>query len=68
MNRETTRKGYAARAKIMLKIRRVMVDVMKNENRWKKFAGKIKQENLRRPAFQEEFASVVSGWRDLAMK
>lgn len=68
MNRETTRRGYAARAKIMLKIRRVMVDVMKDENRWKKFAGKIKQENLRRPAFQEEFAIVVPGWWDLAMK
>ncbi len=68
MNRETTRKGYADRAKMMLKIRRVMMDVMKDENRWKKFAGKIKQENLHRPAFQEEFAIIVPGWRDLAMK
>ncbi|MFH0994147.1 MAG: hypothetical protein V1844_01410 [Pseudomonadota bacterium] len=68
MNRETTRKGYAARAKIMLKIRRLMVDVMKDENRWKILAGKIKQENLRRPAFQEEFARVVPGWRDLGME
>jgi hypothetical protein len=68
MNRDTTRREYAARAKIMLKIRRVMVDVMKDENRWQKFAGKIKQENLRRPAFQEEFAREVPGWRDLAMK
>jgi hypothetical protein len=45
-----------------------MVDVMKDENRWQKFAGKIKQENLRRQAFQDEFAGVVPGWRDLAMK
>jgi hypothetical protein len=59
---------YAVRAKIMLKIRHMMVDVMKDENRWQNFSFKIKQENLRQPAFQDEFASVVPGWRDLAMK
>jgi hypothetical protein len=36
--------------------------------RWKFFAGKVKQEKLRLPAFQEEFTIVVPGWRDLAMK
>lgn len=64
---ETTCKGYAARARVMLKIRRVLVDILKDEKRWKTFAGKIKAENLRRPALQEEFAGVIPGWRDLGM-
>ncbi len=62
---ETARKGYIARAQVMLKIRRILVDILKDENRWMKFAEKIKAENLRRPAFQEEFARIVPGWREL---
>jgi hypothetical protein len=27
-------------------------------NRWKTFTGRVKRDNLRRPAFQEEFAKV----------
>jgi len=29
--------------------------------RWRAFAIRIKQDNLKRPAFQEEFAKAVSG-------
>ena len=65
LNSYATRKGYAERARVMLKVRHMSVDVLKDENRWKAFAGKVKRDNLRRPAFQKEFAKVVPGWREL---
>jgi hypothetical protein len=65
LNSNATRKGYAERAKVMLKVRHMLVNVLKDENRWKTFAGKVKRDNLRRPAFQEEFSKVVPGWREL---
>ena len=49
----------------MLKVRHVLVDILKDENRWKVFASKVKRDNLRRPAFQEELTKIVPGWREL---
>ena len=46
----------------MAKIRRVYLDILKSEERWREFAGKIKRETLRRPAFEEEFARAMPGW------
>ncbi len=65
LNNNATRKEYTERAKVMLKVRHMLVDVIKDESRWKVFAGKVKRENLRRPAFQEEFGKVIAGWREL---
>jgi hypothetical protein len=65
VNSNGARSEYAQRAGIMLKVRRVLVDILKDENRWKIFASKVKRDNLRRPAFQEEFARVIPGWREL---
>ena len=31
----------------------------------KAFAGKVKRDNLRRPAFQEEFTKIIPVWREL---
>lgn len=45
--------------------RRVYLEILKLEERRRDFAGKIKRENLRRPALQEEFAKVKPGWREL---
>ena len=49
----------------MAKVRHMLVEVIGNEARWKKFAAKVKQDNIRRPAFQEEFGRALPGWREL---
>ena len=66
LNRNAQRKEYTRNAKVMAKVRHVLVNVLGDEPRWKKFAVKIKQDNRRRPAFQQEFAKVIPGWDALA--
>jgi hypothetical protein len=58
------RKEYARQAQVMSKIHRVLVDVLGDAPRWCDFALKVKQDNITRPAFQEEFAKVVPGRRE----
>jgi len=62
MNVNATRKEYARKAKVMAKIRRVYLDILKSEERWRDFTGKFKRANLRRPALQEECAGAMPGW------
>jgi len=59
------RKEYACKAQVMAKVRRLLVEVLRDRNRWHTFATKVKQDNIKRPAFQEEFTKVVPGWREL---
>ena len=66
LNVNATRKEYARQAKVMARIRRVYLDILKSEKRWRDFAGKIKRENLRRPALQEEFARAMPDWKELS--
>ena len=65
LNVNDTRKGYARKAKVMVKVRHMYVDILKAEDRWRDFAGKVRKDNLHRPAFQEEFAKVVPGWCEI---
>jgi len=45
-----TRKEYARKAKVMSKVHRLLVEVLGDEARWKKFATKVKQANIQCPA------------------
>jgi hypothetical protein len=66
LNANATRKEYARQAEVMTRIRRVYLDILKSEQRWRDFAGNIKRKNLRRPALQEEFAKTMPGWQELS--
>ena len=61
----TSRKIYAQNAVAVMRVRRVLVDVMKRIDEWKKYAVPIKSHNVNRPAFQDEFSRVIPDWRSL---
>lgn len=60
-----TRSEYARQAQVMRQIHRLLVDVLRDPQRWRALALKIKGDNVKRPAFQEEFATIVPGWLEL---
>ena len=59
------RKEYTRKAKVMKKVHHMLVGVLHDAPRWRNFAIKVKQDNIKRPAFQEEFAKAVPGWQAL---
>lgn len=65
LKNSAVREEYARKAKVMAKVRRLLVEILRDKARWRAFAIKVKQDNLKRPAFQEEFAKEVPGWREL---
>jgi ASC-1-like (ASCH) protein len=65
LNHSSNRKVYAQKAAVMAKVRHMLVVVMKSPDKWEIFARKTRNANLKRPAFQEEFAKVVPGWKTL---
>jgi hypothetical protein len=60
-----TRREYTRKAQVMKKVHHVLVDVLRDPSRWRDFALKVKQDNIKRPAFQEEFTKAVPGWQAL---
>jgi hypothetical protein len=65
LNHSSNRKVYAQKAAVMAKVRHMLVVVMQSPDKWEIFARKTRNANLKRPAFQEEFAKVVPGWKTL---
>jgi hypothetical protein len=65
LNQNAPRDTYARWAKRVAKVRHVWLDVLKQPDQWRAFAGRIKKANLRRPAFQQEFAEAIPGWDKL---
>lgn len=65
LNHNATRDHYAHYAQTAKRARRVWVGVLHRPQEWESFARRIKLDNIRRPAFQQEFAKVVPGWDEL---
>ena len=65
LNISTSRKNYSQNAEAVMRVQRVLVDVMKKPDEWKKYAMLIKLNNVNRPAFQDEFARVIPDWKNL---
>jgi len=59
LNENNQRQEYTRKAVVVAKICHVLVQVLGDVARWQTFAGKIKRDNFKRPAFQDEFASSV---------
>jgi hypothetical protein len=53
------------KARVMAKVGHMLVEVLVDEARLIRYAEKIKKDNAKRPALQEDFASVVPGWSEL---
>ena len=60
-----TRETYARWANIVAKVRHMWVDVLKAPAKWDTFGRQLKVANLRRSAFQAEFAKIVPEWHQL---
>jgi hypothetical protein len=65
LDRSDTRKEYARNAHIVLKIRRLWIDVLHQPEKWQGFARRVKSQNFRRPALREEFARVIPDWEEI---
>jgi hypothetical protein len=42
-----------------------LVDILKDGHRWETLASEVMRDNFRRLAFQEEYAEIIPGWREL---
>lgn len=65
LNQNAPREVYARWAKIVEKLHHMWIDIIKDPEKWGTFARKVKQANLIRPAFQEEFTKAIPDWKGL---
>lgn len=65
LNQNAQREIYAHKARVARKVCHMWVDVIKKPDKWEAWAKRVKTLNLRRPAFQDEFAKVVPDWNRL---
>ena len=65
LNHSFDRKTYSRTAAVAAKVRHMWIDVMKTPEKWEMFGRKVKKMNLKHPAFQEEFAKILPGWKTL---
>lgn len=61
----SSRKYYRENAYAVFRVRRVFIDILKKPDEWKKYAYPIKMINMKRPAFQDEFAKIIPDWHIL---
>lgn len=59
------RDEYNKQAVIIERIRNIMIELLHDEECWKKYAREFKQRNKRRPAFHEECAIIMPDWRSI---
>jgi hypothetical protein len=57
------RKEYARIANALVMIRRVMVDVLNDADRWNRYKAEILRKTERWPAFHEEAAERIADWK-----
>ena len=60
-----TRKDYAHDAEAVKRIRNVLLNRLKQSERWKSFARSLKSANRNRPAFQQELAAKILDWHSI---
>ncbi|MFZ2054916.1 MAG: hypothetical protein WAU81_12070 [Candidatus Aminicenantales bacterium] len=64
LNRPMPRKEYAGIARVLEMIRRIMLEFLKDAERWRNFKHDIQRKTERWPAFQEEVAKCIRDWRE----
>jgi len=62
LRRPLDRKEYSAIAALLVKVRRVWVEILRQPDAWRAYARALKAAHARLPAFQEECARLLPDW------
>jgi hypothetical protein len=61
----TGRAAYTKKAKLTVQIRNLYLNKLKQPKQWDQYRRSLKSKNLRRVAYQEEFALYIPDWKNL---